>query len=302
VQGRERGVYDRYDRNRGQLGGGFDDFNGKRDSYGKDPNHEPVYGRYHGDHIFGIQPVRAALKAGRRQIEELIIQEGAMPANKKDESASDEIAAMALKLGLTVREFPKHDLNMLSGSRPHQGFVLRATPLDVEVVNGGLAAPAPGDKGVVLALDEVTDPMNLGALLRTAHFLGIDQVVLCAKNSSPLSPTVSKASAGAMELTRITTTSNMMRFLDGSRENGWHVVGTSLGEGTVDIGEAAFDGPTILVLGNEGHGIRTNVLMRCDATVKLAGGQASDIDSLNVSVTGGILLHHILAAKGSGSP
>jgi len=258
---------------------------------------EPAYGRYDGDHVFGIQPVRAALKGARRKFKELIVQEGAMPTNKKDEGAADEIAALALQMGLDVREFPKHDLNMLSGNRPHQGFVLRAEPLDVDVITSGLEPPVEGAVGVVLALDEVTDPMNLGALLRTALFLGVDQVVICAKNSAPLSPTVSKASAGAMELVRVAATNNMMRFLDKSKDAGWAVCGTSLGEGTVEVSAADFSRPTILVLGNEGHGIRTNVLNRCDTTVKLEGGSESDVDSLNVSVTGGILLHHILALR-----
>ena len=75
----------------------------------------------------------------------------------------------------------------------------------------------------VLALDEVWDPQNLGALLRTCHFLACDSVVVCAKNSAPLSAAVSKASAGAMELMEISSTNNMMRFLDESRNNGWQV-------------------------------------------------------------------------------
>jgi 21S rRNA (GM2251-2'-O)-methyltransferase len=75
----------------------------------------------------------------------------------------------------------------------------------------------------ILALDEVWDPQNFGALLRTSHFLGIDGVVVCAKNSAPLSATVSKASAGAMEIIDVGSTENMMKFLDKSTENGWQV-------------------------------------------------------------------------------
>ena len=281
------GDWDSWTEGRGPPGGGN----------WKDPDREPAYGRYDGDHIFGIQPVRAALKAQRRVFSELIVQEGGIPANKKDDSASDDIAALALELGLPVREFSKHDLNMMCGSRPHQGFILRAEALSIDAVNGGLEQPQPHETGVVLALDEVTDPMNLGALLRTAHFLGIDRVVVCRKNSAPLSPVVSKASAGAMELAEILTVANMMRFLDGSKENGWSVVGTSLGDETVGLSDVSFQAPTILVLGNEGYGIRTNVLNRCDVKVKIDGGRASDVDSLNVSVTGGILLHTIMAAR-----
>lgn len=74
-----------------------------------------------------------------------------------------------------------------------------------------------------MALDEVWDPQNFGALLRTSHFLGVDGVVVCAKNSAPLSPAVSKASAGAMEVMKVFSVDNMMRFTDKCVENGWQV-------------------------------------------------------------------------------
>ncbi len=76
---------------------------------------------------------------------------------------------------------------------------------------------------VVLALDELWDPQNFGALLRSAHFLGVDKVVVCSKNSAPLSAAVSKASAGAMEITTVYSVDNMMKFLDNSILNGWQV-------------------------------------------------------------------------------
>jgi 21S rRNA (GM2251-2'-O)-methyltransferase len=123
---------------------------------------------------------------------------------------------------------------------------------------------------------------------------------------------VSKASSGAMEVIDVYSTGNLMKFLDNAKENGWQVIGTALSGSSVRVDEMTLDRPTILVLGNEGHGIRTNILRRCDALVKIpsmiSGGGSNegsssssssnaDVDSLNVSVTGGILLHHILSAK-----
>ena len=170
----------------------------------------------------------------------------------------------------------------------------------------------------VLALDEVSDPMNFGALVRTSHFLGVDKIVICSKNSAPLSPTVSKASAGAVEVTPIYSTNNLMNFLDKSSANGWQVVGTALGPTSTPLREFAVnDKPTILVLGNEGHGIRTNILRRCTSLVRISkssstadavevakastedaeSGEGVEVDSLNVSVTGGIILHHLLSQR-----
>jgi 21S rRNA (GM2251-2'-O)-methyltransferase len=140
--------------------------------------------------------------------------------NKKDEKGASDILRIAKQKGITIREFPKHDLNMLTENRPHQGFVLRAAPLQFKKLD----TLVPSEEfQCVLALDEVWDPQNFGALLRTSHFLGVDKVVVCAKNSAPLSPTVSKASSGAAEIMDVYSTDNMMKFLDKSVENGWQV-------------------------------------------------------------------------------
>mmetsp|Transcript_27998 Transcript_27998/g.39837 ORF Transcript_27998/g.39837 Transcript_27998/m.39837 type:complete len:445 (+) Transcript_27998:10-1344(+) len=269
--------------------------------YTREEKTEPVYGYYDGDHLYGIAPVRMALHGARRNISELLVQTITDLSNKKDETSAKEIISLAQKLSIPIREFSKHDLNMLSDNRPHQGFILRAKPLQFERI----LQLEPSDKyRVVLALDEVWDPQNFGALLRTSYFLGCHKVVVCAKNSAPLSPVVSKASSGAMEVMTVFSTDNMMRFLDRSTESGWQVVGTDLGEKSIELKECPMDRPTVVVLGNEGHGVRTNVLRRCSHLVKIAGGKAISgatdsseamVDSLNVSVTGGIVLHHFLS-------
>ena len=252
---------------------------------------------YDGDHLYGISPVRLALASMRRNVTELLVQDGMDLSEKKDEKAAREILTAAQNNGTPITYLSKHDLNMLSDNRPHQGFILRAKPLEFYKIEE--LTPA-SEFQCVLALDEVFDPQNLGALLRTAHFLGCDRVVVCAKNSAPLSPTVSKASSGAMELMEIGSTSNMMRFLDRSKANGWQVVGASLSDKSIDLLDAKLDKPTILVLGNEGFGMRTNIVNRCDILVKIKGGaDSSSVDSLNVSVTGGILLHYILRCRPS---
>ena len=309
---------------RGNTGGSYQ---GNRDNYNEE-SREPPCGYFEGDHLYGISPIRMAIASGRRNITELLIQEGMEISSKKDEKSAMEILKIAKEKNIVVREFPKHDLNMLSENRPHQGFILRAAPLQFKRLD---SLPVSEKFQCVLALDEVWDPQNFGALLRTSHFLGVDKVVVCAKNSAPLSPTVSKASSGALEIIEVSSTDNMMRFLDKSQENGWQVtvtdclltisslllsiiskltilflislqvIGTSLGDTAMDLDALPLTAPTILVLGNEGHGVRTNILRRCTHLVKIAGmtggGSDSQVDSLNVSVTGGILLHHILKAK-----
>jgi len=249
---------------------------------------------FDGDHLYGISTIRAALISGQRNLTELLVQQGMDVSNKKDQEAAEEILDRARKLSVPIKEYSKHDLNMLSDNRPHQGFVLRASPLQFRRKDG--LDPSSVFK-CVLALDEVWDPQNFGALLRTSHFLNVDSVVVCAKNSAPLSPTVSKASSGALEImNNVFSTDNLMRFLDKSIENGWQVVGTKLDPTALNLVSLPLDKPTILVLGNDGHGILTNILRRCTHLIKIPGGSDNGVvDSLNVSVTGGILLHHILS-------
>lgn len=204
---------------RGGASGGYQGNSYNRDNVNQE-NKEPPCGYYDGDHLYGISPIRLAIASGRRNITELLVQEGMELSNKKDEKSASEILKIAEEKGITVREFPKHDLNMLTDNRPHQGFVLRAAPLQFTRLD---SLPVSETFQCVLALDEVWDPQNFGALLRTSHFLGVDKVVVCAKNSAPLSPTVSKASSGALEVIEVSSTDNMMRFLDKSQENGWQV-------------------------------------------------------------------------------
>ena len=250
------------------------------------------------DHLYGVSPVRAALIADKRKMEALLVQEGMKMDAKKDKKGAFEIMSLAKKKEIPIQEFSKHDLNMLSSNRPHQGFILRAHPLTFrKLAKSQALLPQSLEKDcsrskVILALDEVWDPQNFGALLRTAHFLpGVAEVVVCAKNSAPLSETVSKASAGAMESMEVFSVDNMMKFLENSVLAGWQVAGASLGDGSALLSEIPKHRPTILVLGNEGHGIRKNVLRQCTHLVRIDGGQADGLDSLNVSVTGGILLH-----------
>jgi 21S rRNA (GM2251-2'-O)-methyltransferase len=155
---------------------------------------------------------------------------------------------------LSIRGFS----NALSGNRPHQGYVLRCGKLDFESIS---SLPL-STKKLWLCLDEVVDPQNLGALLRSAYFLSHDDIgiVVCAKNSAPPSPIVSAASAGALELAHVYATSNLPILPTQAQEDGFRVVGASLsvpyvgGEAQVyslDQLPSSIE-PTVLVSGSEG--------------------------------------------------
>ena len=196
------------------------------------------------DFLYGVSPVLNALQARRRpSFGELMIQE-----RNGDHKTSPEVEAimrLARELNVTTMALSKHDLNMLAENRPHQGVVLSAAPLALEHL-GALPLAGAGSP-CWLALDEVMDPQNLGALVRSASFLGAAGVVVCAKNSAAPSPVVSKASSGAIERLPVHATRSMPRFLEQSAVNGWRVVGTSLGDDSIPLGDLPVGPPTVLV-------------------------------------------------------
>ncbi|XP_020594947.1 rRNA methyltransferase 1, mitochondrial-like, partial [Phalaenopsis equestris] len=236
-----------------------------------------------GQCVYGVGPVLAALTAARREFHALYVQQGLditaenRKKKKKDKKGVAKILKLADKLGLTVIEASKHDLNMVVENRPHQGLLLDASPLEIVDIKE-LEAVAGTDQRAPLwvALDEVTDPQNLGAIIRSAYFFGAEGVVLCAKNSAPLSGVVGKASAGSLELIELRSCKNMMRFLGSSMENGWRVLGGSVSFKALSLREVEAGLPTILVLGSEGHGLRPLVERCCSQLIRIPGIMAVD--------------------------
>ena len=214
--------------------------------------------------------------------------------------AAEELERLAGERGIPIATVDKGVLNALSGNRPHQGYVLRCGKLEFDSMPR-LSMQENSPK-LWLVLDEVVDPQNLGALLRSAYFMGGSKigVMVCAKNSAPPSPVVSAASAGALELLEVYSTSNLPRTLNAAREEGFRIIGASsdipnADAQVYDLNELpSEDRPTLLVLGSEGLGLRTLVAKACTDFVKIPGQDDSGVDSLNVSVTGGILLWHLL--------
>ncbi|XP_027342398.1 uncharacterized protein LOC113855113 [Abrus precatorius] len=287
---------------------------------------ESTVPRIVGEGIYGVGPVLAALSAGRREFFALYVQEGldfsSNNRKKKDKKGFEKVLKIAEKLGLTIKEASKHDLNMVADNRPHQGLVLDVSPLEmVKIKELDPVSVEEGQGSLWVALDEVTDPQNLGAIIRSAYFFGASGVVLCAKNSAPLSGVVSKASAGSLELMELRYCKNMMQFLVSSAENGWRVLGGSVSSKAISLNEVVPGPPTILVLGSEGTGLRPLVERSCTQLVRIHGNIPLDlsnseldsessglncessgkeflsflaVESLNVSVAAGVLLHHLI--------
>ncbi|KAL3802683.1 hypothetical protein HJC23_012007 [Cyclotella cryptica] len=212
------------------------------------------------DDVTEIRPAKTNIKPEAKLAPCLFVQEGTLDNTKRSfrsavkNEASSEILSLAQQIkSLNVVEVDKGVLNTLCGNRPHQGFVLRCGGLEfTPLKSGSLPLPKAGDRlpSLWLALDEVVDPQNLGALLRSAFFLGggpgvIEEdpdksmtdrgigagngvgILVCSKNSSPLTPTVSAASAGALEFMTVYSTSNLPKLLNKARDDGWRVLGAA---------------------------------------------------------------------------
>ncbi len=195
---------------------------------------------------------------------------------------------MAEGHGLSVTPATDQELERLCGSPDHQGAVLRcgALPMGAE---RECPTAAPGGRAVLLALDEVQDPRNLGAVIRCCAVFGIAGVVLPRHHGAPLSPAVSKASAGYLESFPIFQAANLARFLASCGERGYWVAGAGEG-GETPLHTFVPDRPLVVVMGNERRGLRPLIRKQCDFELAI---RAPGEGSLNVASATAVLLYHL---------
>lgn len=227
------------------------------------------------DMIVGIHPVREALKAGSPVERICVVKEARSPR-------LEEVVSMARKAGVAVRFEGKESLERMARGAVHQGvvaFLAAGRHVQLEEFL---------DKdGILVLLDGVEDPHNLGALVRSAHAAGALGVITGERRSAPLSETAAKAAAGALALTPVIKVTNLNRALEKLKEHGWWVFGLDE-RGTATHWEADFGSKAVLVLGGEGHGLHDQVRAKCDFLLRIP--MAGAVASLNVSVAGGIAL------------
>lgn len=226
--------------------------------------------------IYGINPVLEALRAGR--VKELRV------GDRADDRLKQLLAAAAER-GVRVRRVPADALERDSRRGVHQGVVAdveKAENYSVdEIVRGASAAP------LVVVLDGIEDPHNLGAILRTADAAGVDGVVIQSRRAAARDGVAAKASAGALAYVKIAEVVNIARAVEELKESGVWTVGLA-GEGPESYDAIDFTLPSAIVLGAEGAGLRRLVRERCDrlASIPMRG----QVGSLNVSVAAGIVL------------
>lgn len=228
------------------------------------------------------------MRSGRREIHEIL-----------DASGNREVSELARSRDVRVREVERDDLDDLTDGGVHQGVAARAGGYPYASLEEIIAKP----DALVVVLDEVTDPQNLGAILRVAEGAGASGVVIPKDRSAEVNATVVKASAGASEHVRVVKVTNLRRALDEMKERG---VWTFAAEGSEDGVPGAdsvvytkldLKGSVALVLGSEGKGVRRLVREACDGGTYIP--MLGEVSSLNVSVAAAVLLYEVRRQRGN---
>lgn len=233
------------------------------------------------DVISGRNPVSEAIRSGRA-IDKILVARG------EKNGAIVGILAKAREKQIPIKEVDRTKLDFVSGKASHQGIVAFAAVKEYSTVEEILEyAESRGEKPFIIVLDEVEDPHNLGAIIRTAECAGVHGIIVPKRRSASLSYTVGKASAGAVEYMRVARVTNIASLLDDLKKQGIWVYGADMnGE---EYSKCDFSGACAIVIGNEGTGISRLVREKCDVIVSLP--MKGKINSLNASVAAGILMY-----------
>lgn len=236
------------------------------------------------DWIVGRNPVYEALAAGL-PIKQAYVAEGA----ERDDRLRD-ILKFAAEHGLPLLQVTRGELDRVTGGLVHQGVAVQLPAYEYADAEDILADAADVD-GIVVALDGITDPRNLGAIVRSAAAFGAQGIIIPARRSASMTAAAWKTSAGAAARLPIAMATNLNRALEQASKMGFTVVGLA-GEGEVPVsGAPGIDGPLVIVVGSEDEGLARLVREHCDALVSIP--IASDVESLNASIAAAVALYEV---------
>lgn len=235
----------------------------------------------------GRNAVLEVLKSGR-DIEKIIIQKGNV------EGTVRRIAGMAKERGIVVQEAARQKLDEMSQTKNHQGVIAIVSEHEYAEVDDILRSAAEkGEKPFIIILDNITDPHNLGAVIRTAECAGAHGVIIPKRRSVGLTAVVGKTSAGALEYMPVARVTNIARTIEELKKQGvWVACADMDGE---DYYDASLDGAIALVIGSEGEGVSRLVKEKCDFTVSIP--MYGKISSLNASVAGALLMYEVVRQR-----
>lgn len=242
---------------------------------------------YNENQLEGRNAVLEVLKSGR-DIEKIIVVKGNV------EGTVRRIVGMAKERGIVVQEVVRQKLDEMSQTKNHQGVIAVVSEHEYADIQDILAAAADkGEKPFIIILDNITDPHNLGAVIRTAECAGAHGVIIPKRRSVGLTATVGKTSAGAVEYMPVARVTNIARTVEELKKEGIWVACADMGG--EDYFESALDGAIALVIGSEGEGVSRLVKEKCDFTVSIP--MYGSISSLNASVASALLMYEVVRQR-----
>ena len=243
------------------------------------------------DRVWGRNPVKALLKSGGRRADEIAVLAGAR-------GPLSEIVALAHRAGVKVSYRTRDQLGAMAGTDDHQGVVARVAAAEYTDLEDLLTIPARRKEiPFFLALDQVQDPRNFGALLRTADAFGVHGVIVPKHHAVGLTEAAARTAMGAVEYIPVARETNMVTALEKLKESGIWIFGAATDKGVAPW-SADLKGPACLVLGGESEGLRPLVARSCDllVTVPMRGG----VGSLNVAAAGAALCYEVARQRAQG--
>ena len=241
------------------------------------------------DKLTGIHAVKEALEAGRA-LEYVLVAKG------RQDTRAEEIVQLARSNGIAVRFEERGQLDRAAGTRDHQGVVAIGAARKASTLEDILASAnsEKGKPGLIVLLDGVEDPHNLGAVIRTALAAGAHGVVIPERRAAGLTDTVARASAGALAHLPVAKVTNLVRTMEQLKGSGYWLVGLDE-RADKNYTEVDYTSPTGIVLGGEGGGLHELTRKRCDFVVSLP--TSGPVKSLNVSVASGVVLFEALRQR-----
>jgi 23S rRNA (guanosine2251-2'-O)-methyltransferase len=239
--------------------------------------------------VYGLHAIGAVIDRAPERLLELWALES------RDDTRLRDLRARAQAAGITVQSASPDTLARLAGPVAHQGVVGAVRPLKPWDEHELIASLSQVDRPLLLVLDGVTDPHNLGACLRTADAAGVHAVIIPKDRSAAVDGVVRKVAAGGAECVPVASVTNLARVLDALKEHGVWVVGTE-GGAEQTLYAADLNRPLALILGAEGGGMRRLTRERCDFVVRIP--MAGQVESLNVSVAAGVALFEARRQRG----
>ncbi len=238
-----------------------------------------------GELVYGRNAVREALRAQRRKLRRFLVAEGV-----REGGPVGELIAFAEAAGVRIASVQRRELDVLTDGANHQGVALEAGPYPYADTDDILAlAQARNEAPLLLLLDHLQDPQNVGTLLRTADVVGVHGVILPSRRAAAITPAVVNASAGAVEHLLIAQVPNLVHAIEELKAQGIWIAGLEDDPRAQDFDQQQFDMPLALVVGAEGPGLARLVREHCDFLLKLP--MAGHIASLNAAVAGSIVLY-----------